>query len=165
MVVALTAGQKLAIAGVAAVFIGFALVSAFVLPMRDANFPGRRGMPLFVVSSALLFVAMLAAIIVFAREDEEEGERAAEPPAATAEGDPQAGERIFAAQACGSCHTLQAAGTSGTIGPDLDQLAPGRDAIVEQVTNGGGGMPAFGNTLSEQEIRDVAAYVFESTRS
>ena len=33
------------------------------------------------------------------------------------------GKGIFTAQGCGSCHTYKAAGTNGTIGPDLDKLA------------------------------------------
>jgi len=49
------------------------------------------------------------------------------------------------------------------VGPNLDELQPELDDIVEQVTNGGGAMPAFGEMLSDEEIRDVAAYVFQST--
>jgi mono/diheme cytochrome c family protein len=66
-------------------------------------------------------------------------------------------------QNCGGCHTLGDAGTSGTVGPDLDQLKPSMDAAVEQITNGGGGMPAFGDQLSEQQIQALAEYVVEST--
>jgi mono/diheme cytochrome c family protein len=49
------------------------------------------------------------------------------------------------------------------VGPNLDELKPSFDAVVSQVTNGGGGMPAFADQLSEQEINDLAAYVTEST--
>jgi outer membrane protein assembly factor BamB/cytochrome c553 len=60
---------------------------------------------------------------------------------------------------CSSCHTLSEAGTSGHVGPNLDELMP-EDALVEtQVTNGGGGMPAFGGQLSKAEIEAIAAYV------
>ena len=31
--------------------------------------------------------------------------------------------------------------------------------MIAQVTNGGGGMPAFGDQLDKQQISDVAAYV------
>ncbi|MEX0674464.1 MAG: cytochrome c [Gaiellaceae bacterium] len=168
MVVALSTARELGLAAVAGAFILFALVAAFVLPARDHNFPGRR-LPLFLAVTVLFFVAMMAAVVVLAREsEEEEGAHEAGPPAAETqpgvEGDPAAGENVFASQACGSCHTLQAAGSSGTIGPNLDDLAPGYDAIVRQVTNGGGGMPAFGDQLSEEQIQDVAAFVFQSTR-
>ena len=60
---------------------------------------------------------------------------------------------------CGSCHTLSDAGTTGTIGPNLDTLKPPQDVVEEQVTNGGGAMPPFDGTLTEQQITDVAAYV------
>jgi mono/diheme cytochrome c family protein len=82
---------------------------------------------------------------------------------ATGEGDAEAGAQVFQESGCGSCHTLEAAGSSGSVGPDLDELQPSFDQTVEQVTNGGGSMPAFGDTLSEQQIRDVAAYVSEAT--
>jgi mono/diheme cytochrome c family protein len=88
------------------------------------------------------------------------------PPAAGAEGDPAAGKEVFlGAGGCGACHTLADAGASGTIGPDLDSLQPSYEAAHEQVTNGGGGMPAFKDTLTEQQINDVAAYVSQSAGS
>src|ERR1700761_3744402 len=68
------------------------------------------------------------------------------------------GEAIFTGT-CGSCHTLKEAGTSGQVGPNLDELEPSQAAVEKQVTKGGGGMPAFGKTLSEDEIRTVALYV------
>jgi mono/diheme cytochrome c family protein len=83
----------------------------------------------------------------------------------TGEGDAQAGEQIFATAGCGNCHTLAAAGATGQIGPNLDELQPGFDQVVEQVTNGGGGMPSFGDTLSDEQIRNVAAFVVQTTTS
>jgi mono/diheme cytochrome c family protein len=68
------------------------------------------------------------------------------------------GRPVFLAN-CGSCHTFADAGTSGTIGPDLDGIGLSTDEVVEQVRRGGGGMPAFGDQLSEDEIEQVAAYV------
>jgi len=82
-----------------------------------------------------------------------------------AQGDAEAGKQIFAEQGCGSCHTLEAAGSSGTVGPNLDDAQPSHDLIVERVTNGASPMPSFKDTLSEQQIQDVAAFVFESTHS
>jgi mono/diheme cytochrome c family protein len=108
-------------------------------------------------------------------------EAAEEPPAATTdegttteeettteanggtEGDAEAGAQLFADNGCGNCHTLAAAGSTGTTGPNLDELEPSFEAAVEQITNGGGAMPAFGDSLSDQQIRDLAAYVVEST--
>ena len=162
MVVALTKGQELGLAGVAAAFIVFALLAAFVLPRRDPNFPGRR-LGLFIGVTVLLVAAMMTAVVLLAREPEEEEGGHEGAPAGTVQGHAEAGEAVFASAGCGSCHALEAAGSSGAAGPDLDQAAPDHETVVHQVTNGGGGMPAFGDQLSEQEIQDVAAFVVEST--
>jgi mono/diheme cytochrome c family protein len=77
----------------------------------------------------------------------------------TESGDAANGEQVFASAGCGSCHTFSKAGTSGSVGPDLDDASPSFDKVVDQVTNGGGAMPPFKDQLSEQEIRDVAAFV------
>ncbi len=78
----------------------------------------------------------------------------------TGQGDPVAGKEVFlGAPACGGCHTLADAGTSGTIGPNLDDAKPSVDLVVDRVTNGAGAMPPFKDTLTEQQINDVAAYV------
>lgn len=70
------------------------------------------------------------------------------------------GAEVFTAN-CGSCHTLKAAGTSGEVGPNLDELKPDLATVEHQVVNGGGGMPAFGNEgiLNAKEIKAVATYV------
>jgi mono/diheme cytochrome c family protein len=60
---------------------------------------------------------------------------------------------------CGSCHVLADAGTSGTIGPNLDQARPTLQRAITQITNGGGGMPPFKGQLSEQQIRMLAQYI------
>jgi mono/diheme cytochrome c family protein len=73
------------------------------------------------------------------------------------------GKAVFASAGCGSCHTYSKAGSSGSIGPNLDDLAPSFDTVVRQVTNGGGAMPPFKDQLTEQEIRDVAAFVSGSS--
>ena len=64
---------------------------------------------------------------------------------------------------CGVCHTLQAAGSTGTIGPDLDQLKPPMSQIIYVVTNGIGVMQAWKGILTYEEIEAVAYYVFNST--
>ncbi len=79
-----------------------------------------------------------------------------------AQGDPAAGEEIYTSAGCGSCHVLEAAGSTGTVGPNLDEAKPSQEDAVEQITNGGGGMPPFKDQLSEKEIADVAAFVVES---
>ena len=119
-----------------------------------------------------ILTALLAALVSLALAGcggggDDDG-AAEEPPAATdegggTEGNAEAGAQLFADNGCGTCHTLDAAGTTGTTGPNLDEVQPSFEAAVEQITNGGGGMPAFGESLSDQQIRDLAAYVVEST--
>jgi mono/diheme cytochrome c family protein len=87
----------------------------------------------------------------------------ADVPACDLTGDAAAGEPIFESQGCGSCHTLSAAGATGNIGPNLDDAKPSYDLAVTRLTKGQGGMPAFADKLSAQEIANVAQYVVEST--
>jgi mono/diheme cytochrome c family protein len=78
---------------------------------------------------------------------------------AASEGDPANGKTLYASAGCGGCHTFSAAGSTGTVGPSLDDSDMDFDAAFQQIKNGGGGMPAFGDRLSDQEIADVAAFV------
>jgi cbb3-type cytochrome c oxidase subunit III len=68
------------------------------------------------------------------------------------------GKSIFQAK-CASCHTLKDAGTTGTVGPNLDQLKPPFSIVQKQVTNGGAVMPAFKGVLTDAQIKAVATYV------
>ena len=78
---------------------------------------------------------------------------------ATVEGDATAGKAVFASAGCGGCHTLKDAGTSGNVGPNLDDAKPDAALVTDRVTNGQGVMPSFKGQLSEKQIADVAAYV------
>jgi mono/diheme cytochrome c family protein len=81
-------------------------------------------------------------------------------------GDSAAGKSIFLNVAgCGGCHTLNAAGSTGTVGPNLDQKKPPLSLILDRVTHGKGVMPSFSGSLSPKQIADVAAFVFQSTHS
>ena len=84
-------------------------------------------------------------------------------PAELPAGDPAAGKEVFASAGCGSCHTLADAGSSGTIGPNLDDSKPALELVVDRVTNGKGVMPAFKGQLDDAQIADVAAYVVQAT--
>ena len=64
---------------------------------------------------------------------------------------------------CGVCHTLQAAGSTGDIGPNFDQLRSTIPQIISAVTNGIGVMPPWEGILTYEEIEAVAYYVFNST--
>jgi cbb3-type cytochrome c oxidase subunit III len=74
------------------------------------------------------------------------------------------GEGIFAEAGCGGCHTLSAAGTTGEVGPNLDEAKPSLELAVERVTNGAEGMPAFKDRMSEEQIRAVAEFVSRGGR-
>lgn len=155
------------ILGVAAlVLVVFSLVVSLVIPRRDAGFPGRN-IRVFTVVAALLVVAMLAAVEVFGEAHESVGAEHTESgetdtgqqgDGGAGGGDAAAGEEIFIAN-CGSCHTLEQAGTTGSIGPNLNDSSFDQGAVEEQVAQGGGGMPPFEGQLSEEEIQNVAAYV------
>lgn len=72
------------------------------------------------------------------------------------------GKAVFASAGCGACHTLKAAGATGTVGPNLDGLKPSESRVERQVTNGGAVMPAFKSKLSAAEIKAVAEFVSSS---
>jgi len=72
------------------------------------------------------------------------------------------GKAVFTKAGCGNCHTLKAAGTNGTVGPNLDQLKPAKATVAHQVEVGGGAMPAFKGQLSAAEIAAVAAFVADN---
>jgi mono/diheme cytochrome c family protein len=67
-------------------------------------------------------------------------------------------KQIFSTN-CASCHTLKAAGASGNVGPNLDQLKPSKATVQHQVEVGGGVMPAFKGKLTDAEIAAVADFV------
>jgi cytochrome c6 len=81
------------------------------------------------------------------------------PPTAQQKASTAADGKAIFTESCGGCHTLTDAGTSGAIGPNLDDAAPDAATVKSYVRGGGGGMPAFGDTLSNAEIDAVAAYV------
>jgi sulfite dehydrogenase len=72
------------------------------------------------------------------------------------------GRTLFTSQAepaCGSCHTLADADTSGTIGPNLDELQPTADRVQRAMSEGPGAMPRYDESLTDEDIAAVAEYV------
>jgi mono/diheme cytochrome c family protein len=69
------------------------------------------------------------------------------------------GKQVFVSAGCGGCHTLSDAGSSGVVGPNLDEAKPPEALVVARVTNGKGVMRSFRGQLTEAQIRAVAAYV------
>ena len=71
---------------------------------------------------------------------------------------PTDGKSIFSAS-CAQCHTLADAGTTGTVGPNLDDSRPSKELVTDRVTNGKGAMPSFKSSLDPAQIEAVAEYV------
>lgn len=120
--------------------------------------------------SRVWIIAVVLALLVVAAagcggDDDDDGSAAttAATTAETTEGGAD-GAAVFASN-CGTCHTLAAAGSDGTTGPNLDDLMPDEETVENQVRSGGGGMPAFEGQLSDAEIEAVATYVSESAGS
>ena len=87
------------------------------------------------------------------------------------EGDAAAGKAVFASAGCGSCHTLAAAGASGQVGPNLDEVLKGKDEqfIYDSIVNPDaqiaegfqpGIMPkTYGEQLDEKQLGDLVAFL------
>jgi mono/diheme cytochrome c family protein len=103
-----------------------------------------------------------------------EGTVPAETTPTVGEGDAAAGKEVFTTAAqptCGSCHTYEAAGTSGTLGPNLDETLADKDAafILESIVNPdseiatgfmAGVMPKdYGEKLSDKQLADLVAFL------
>ena len=94
------------------------------------------------------------------------------------EGDAAAGKQVYASNGCGSCHTFQPAGSSGTTGPDLDELPDHAENANQPVANftrtsitdptayveegfPEGVMPAY-DKLSEEQLNNLVAFLTQS---
>jgi cytochrome c oxidase subunit 1 len=117
-----------------------------------------------LVAIALMFAAGVGGYFVGNAGDDGGGGTpvTTETQTATGEEPAAAGATVFASAGCASCHTLAAAGASGTVGPSLDETQLTPEQIADVVTNGRGAMPAFGSQLDEQQIQDVAEFVAQS---
>ena len=183
----------------AAVLVGFSLVVSIVVPRRNPDFPGRQ-LRFFTLVVVLLVLGMLTAVEVLGEThhfNAAEGESSTAAPATTpttgltstpststggggggAQGNAAAGKQIFTATAqppCATCHTLQEAGATGMVGPNLDDALKGKDAafihesIVDpnaQIASGfqAGIMPQnYGQQLNDQQLADVVAFLVQST--
>ena len=186
------------LAVVAAALVGFSLLVSLVAPGRWPDFPGRH-LRLFVVIAVLLILGMLTSVEVlgeshhFAAETGQPTNLTNESPTASAptttasaptsteqqpQGDPAAGKQIFTATAqpqCSSCHTLQEANATGSVGPNLDDALKGKDAafihesIVDpnaEVASGyqPGIMPeTYDQQLDDKQLADLVAFLVQAT--
>jgi mono/diheme cytochrome c family protein len=76
-----------------------------------------------------------------------------------------AGRAVFVRAGCGGCHTLAAAGTHGTAGPNFDTSERLSAAQIRRQLNlGVGGMPSFRDRLTNREEAAVAAFLAAEMR-
>ena len=176
MLLTITTTGKVTLSIAAGAFILWALITAIWIPKRNADFPIT--LTGFVLVSCVFFALQMGAVYWVTDTQEVEKEAVGEAPGTekptqteTNPGDPQAGgdalvvagKEVFASAeaGCGSCHTLADAGSSGSVGPNLDEVQPKPDAalVIDRVTNGKGVMPSFKGKLTDQQIKELAAYV------
>jgi len=76
------------------------------------------------------------------------------------------GKTLFmsgAVPACAICHTMEDAGATGAIGPNLDELKPDFERVKKIMKEGAGSMPSFSATLDDASMDAIAAYVVHAT--
>jgi mono/diheme cytochrome c family protein len=189
MIVALTSGVKALIFVLFLVLIPTVPVTVLLVravrrsgqgPVEGDLISGRAASTPFrlisIVGSTIAIAVFVALAIVLGAQalaDSDEGESVApvenggagaSPDETTVspvpeQGNATAGRTVFIASGCGECHTLRAAGASGTRGPSLDEHEPDFSTVVACVTTGPGDMPSFAGRLSNAEIRNVAKFV------
>jgi cytochrome c551/c552 len=144
VIAALSTSHQIGLIVVAAIFITFALVSSFVLPKREPDYPGKR-LGLFIGACVVLFVAMLAAVVIFGAEPAETHEGAAATttaesstsagtttaaaPAAT--GDAAKGKALYTSKSCSGCHSIDG---SFVAGPSFKGLAGSQQMLADGTT-------------------------------
>ncbi|AVL70163.1 MULTISPECIES: c-type cytochrome [Oligella] len=77
------------------------------------------------------------------------------------------GKELFISSAqpipCAICHTLNDAGTTGTIGPNFDELKPDAERIRRTMLEGMGAMPSF-EDMDEDDREAVIEYLVSATQ-
>jgi cytochrome c551/c552 len=178
MLFTLSTSHEIGLAVVGGLFIAFALLSSFFFPRFKPDFPTKKGLGWYLPLSFLFFVAMLGAVLVFGKEQKvaEAGITAGPYSPVYANGNPVAGEAVFKTAGCTACHTFKPAGSTGTVGPALDQLPlyaqqagqPLRPYTVKaiispppsDVPGAVDAMPTtFGTSLGTKKIADLVAFL------
>lgn len=76
------------------------------------------------------------------------------------------GKKLFmqgAVPSCAVCHTLQAAGAAGAIGPVLDELKPDAARVAKALRDGIGQMPSYRGKLTDDEMSALARFVAQAS--
>lgn len=89
-------------------------------------------------------------------------------PAAAADATAQfeLGKKLFTqglAPPCAVCHTLEAAGAKGAVGPVLDELKPDAMRVARAVRDGLGQMPSYKGKITDAEIDALAHFVSKAS--
>ena len=174
MVFGLSTSHEIGLAVTGAIFITFALLSSFVFPHFNPNFPGKKGLRWYIPLCFVFFIAMLSAVLYFGQEQKV---AEATPGHPASSGNAANGKAVFTSSGCAACHTFTPAGSKGTIGPNLDALSdyankagvPLEDFTTEAIIHPpakyvppgfANTMPTtFGQTLSTSQIADLVAFL------
>ena len=178
MLFALSTSHKIGLATTGGAFILFALTSSFILPRMIPDFPGKH-LRLYLVICVCFFLAMISAVLVFGKE--KKAAAAATSTSSTAPvvaGNATAGKAVFTSAGCAACHTFTPAASTGTIGPDLNNLASyaaKANIPIAQFTDDAITKPpapyvpkpfptnvmptTFGTSLSKTQIADLVAFL------
>jgi cytochrome c551/c552 len=179
----LSTQHEIGLAAAGAIFITFSLLSSFVFPRHNPNFPGKKGLRWYLPLCGLLFLMMMGAVLVFGREKptaEAAGGTSTGQTTTTAAGptgNAANGKAVFTSAGCGACHTFTPAGSKGTIGPDLDKLSdyakqagvPIDEFTLQAIVSPPAkyvppGFPdvmpkTFGTSLTKQQQADLVAFL------
>ncbi len=179
MLFSLSTQHELGLAVAGGLFITFALLSSFVFTRKNPNFPGQKGLRWYIPLCVLFFVGMMSAVLIFGREKPEaEAAGGTTTAQAAPAGDATAGKAVFTSAGCAACHTFKPAASTGTIGPNLDDIAdyaqkagqPLADFTLSAITSPPpkyvppgfptNAMPSnFGQTLTPKQLADLVAFL------
>lgn len=78
----------------------------------------------------------------------------------------EVGKHLFlkaSVPACAICHTLEAAGAAGAVGPSMNELQPDAARVLNALKNGIGQMPAY-TSLTPEQMQILSEYVAKASR-
>jgi mono/diheme cytochrome c family protein len=106
------------------------------------------------VFAAGIGIAMTACVLLVP-----DGPVAGRPVQAFSKQGRAAGAVTFRVKGCEHCHGVDGTGTDR--GPDLSGIGKRwkKDRIEQQIRNGGGGMPPFGDVLQPDEVKALVDYL------